>query len=357
MAIKPEALQESLRRGAAALRPLYVLVGDEALLALESAAAIRHAARAAGHAEREVFSVDPYFDWSRLIGATQSMGLFAERKIVELRMPSGKPGRDGGESLQRWVQALDANVVAIVTLPKPDGAARKSSWFGALESHGVVVSCDTVPRGELPRWIAQRMRRHQQGATDDALQFMAERVEGNLLAAHQEIEKLALLYPPGQLSFEQVEQVVADVARYDVFQLSEVTLAADAPRQLPRLERMLDGLRAEGESPVLVHYTIAQDIRQLLACKEAMARGASGFSLFREAGVWGPRQALFERVLPRVDAAALRPLVREAAAVDLIVKGLPQPGLPREPWAALHHLALALVQALQPKLKLALHAG
>ncbi|MDE2048636.1 MAG: DNA polymerase III subunit delta, partial [Betaproteobacteria bacterium] len=168
----------------------------------------------------------------------------------------------------------------------------------------------------------------------------------------QEIEKLALLYPAGQLSFEQVEQVVADVARYDVFQLSEATLAAD----VPRLERMLDGLRAEGESAVLVHYTLAQDIRQLLVCKQAMALGKPVAFALRESGVWGPRQSLFERVLPRLDAQALRPLVRQAAAVDLIVKGLPQPGLPREPWAALHHLALGLMQALQPKLRLALRA-
>ncbi|MBU6436049.1 MAG: DNA polymerase III subunit delta [Betaproteobacteria bacterium] len=352
MALRPEALIDALARNPAALKTLYALVGDEALLAQEAADALRKAGRAAGYSEREVYTVDPYFDWSGLIGATAAMGLFATRKIVELRMPSGKPGRDGGDALVRWLAALDDSVLALVTLPRPDGATRKSAWYAALESQAVVVACDAVPRHELPRWIAQRLRRNGQGAGDDALQFMADRVEGNLLAAQQEIEKLALLYPAGQLSFEQVEQVVADVARYDVFQLSEATLAAD----VPRLERMLDGLRAEGESAVLVHYTVAQDIRQLLVCKQAMALGKPVAFALREAGVWGPRQSLFERVLPRLDAQALRPLVRQAAAVDLIVKGLPQPGLPREPWAALHHLALGLMQALQPKLRLALRA-
>lgn len=352
MAIKPDALPDLLKRS---IKPLYVLVGDEHLLAQEAGDLIRAAARAAGYGgegERSIFIVDQWFKWGVLRGATQSMGLFAQKNLIELRMPTGKPGRDGAEPLADWAASLDDNTVAIVTLPRLDGTARKSQWFAALQAHGLEVACDTVPRSELPRWIAARMRRHQQTADDDTLAFMAERVEGNLLAAHQEIEKLSLLYPAGRLSLQQVEQVIADVARYDVFKLSEAVLAADAARLL----RMLDGLQAEGESPVLVHFQIAQDVRQLIGCKDAMAVGKPAQQALREHGVWGPRQFLFERALPRLDAAALKPLLHEAAAVDLIVKGLPQANLPREPWAALRHLALGVVDVLKGHRRLALAA-
>jgi DNA polymerase III subunit delta len=269
------------------------------------------------------------------------MGLFGDKKIVELRMPTGKPGRDGGDALSAWAAALDEHTVAIVTLPKPDGATRKTAWFGALEAHAVIVACEALPRSEISRWVATRMRRNQQTAADDALGFMAERFEGNLVGARQEIEKLAMLFPAGKLTLAQVQAVVADVARYDVFQLGEALLHADTPRVL----RMLDGLQAEGESPVLVHHTLQQDIRQLLATLEATSSGKPMQLALREAGVWGPRQFLFERVAPRMSVHSLKPLLGEAAAVDLICKGIPQPGLPREPWAALRHLALGLIGA------------
>lgn len=351
MSIKAEALNDALKRG---LKSLYVLVGDEGLLAQECADAIRAAAREQGYAEREVYTVDQYFKWDVLQGATQSIGLFSEKKIIELRMPTGKPGRDGGDALAAWAQQVsgDDAVLAIVSLPKPDGAARKSAWFGALTTQGVEVLCDTVPRAQLPQWIAARMRRHGLTASEEVLRSMAERMEGNLLAAHQEIEKLALLFPAGAVTAEQVQRVTVDVARYDVFALSDTVLGGDVPRLL----RMLDGLRAEGESPVLVHFTLAQDVRQLHACKQAMSSGQSLQQALREAGVWGARQYAYERVLPRANADALKPLMKEAAQVDLICKGLPQKGLPRDAWQALQHLALGLVAAVSSTRKLALAA-
>lgn len=356
MPIKPDALAESLKRG---LKPLYALIGDEPLVALECADVIRSAARAQGFTERQVFIVDTYFKWQALASATASMGLFDDRKLIELRMPTGKPGRDGSEPLATWCAALvgdakgsDLSTLAIVTLPKPDSAARKAVWFGALESNALVVSCDAIARNELPRWIATRLRRHQQSASDDALSFMAARFEGNLVAAHQEIEKLALLYEPGKLELAQVQAVVANVARYDVFALSDAALNGDVPRVL----RMLDGLQAEGESPVLVHFTLQQEVRQLLAVKVALASGKPIQMALREAGVWGPRQITLERVAPRVNAQTLAPLLAEAAAVDLICKGLPQPDLPREPWAALRHFALGLIAAASNGKALALAA-
>jgi DNA polymerase III subunit delta len=341
MPIKAESIHDALKRG---LKSLYVLVGDEALLAQESADAIRAAARAQGYTERDVFVVDTYFKWDVLKGATQAMGLFSDKKIIELRMPTGKPGRDGGEALAAWAQGVSEldTVLCIVTLPKPDGTARKSQWYAALTTYGIEVLCDSVPRAQLPPWISARMRRHGLSAPPEVLLQMAERMEGNLLAAHQEIEKLALLYPQGLLSAAQVHSVTTDVARYDVFNLSETVLAGD----VPRLMRMLEGLRAEGESAVLVHFTLAQDARQLMLCKEAVLTGKPVQMALREAGVWGPRQYSFERVLPRVELPALQALVREAAQVDLICKGIPQRGLPREAWQALQHLALGMVHAV-----------
>ena len=340
MAIKPDGLADALKRG---LKPLYAMIGDEPLLALECADQIRAAARAQGFTERSTFTVDTYFKWGELAQATASMGLFGDKKIIEVRMPTGKPGRDGGDALSAWCASLDHNTAALITLPKPDGASRKTAWFGALETHALTVACDALPRGEIGRWVATRMRRNQQTTGDDALAFMAERFEGNLIGARQEIEKLAMLFPAGKIELAQIQAVVADVARYDVFQLGEAVLHADTARVL----RMLDGLQAEGESPVRVHHTLQQDLRQLLVVLEATSNGKPLPLALREAGVWGPRQFLFERIAPRLSLSALKPLLAEAAAVDLICKGIAQNGLPREPWAALRHLALGLIGAAQ----------
>jgi len=205
------------------------------------------------------------------------------------------------------------------------------------------VQLDPVERTALPQWIAQRLARAGQRVAageegQRTLQFFADRVEGNLLAAHQEIEKLALLYPAGELSFEQVESAVLNVARYDVFKLSEAVLAGQAAR----VQRMLDGLKAEGEAEVLVHYALAEDIRALKRVKDAVAQGRPLPMVLREQRIWGLRERLFERVLPRLTETALANLLHAAHQVDGIVKGLKQPDWPADGWQALHRLALQL---------------
>lgn len=334
-------LNAHLQKG---LRSLYTLHGDEPLLLQEAADAIRAAARAQGYTERTVHTVaGAHFDWSEVLAAGSSLSLFADRQIVEVRIPTGKPGKDGSAAIQQLVAQAQGNdaTLTLFMLPRLDFATRKGAWFGALEGGGVVVQLEAVERAALPQWIAQRLQQQGQHVAageegQRTLQFFADRVEGNLLAAHQEIQKLGLLYPQGELSWAQVESAVLNVARYDVFKLSEAVLSG----QVARVQRMLDGLQAEGEAEVLVHYTLAEDIRALKRVKDAMAAGQPLPMALKAQRIWGPRERLFERVLPRLSPARLNHLLQSAHQVDGIVKGLKAPDWPQDGWQALHRLAL-----------------
>lgn len=336
-------IAQHLQRG---LKSLYALHGDDALLVQEAADAIRAAARAQGYTERTVHTASgANFDWSEVLAAGGSLSLFAERQIVEVRVPSGKPGKDGSVALQRMAEAAQGNdsTLTLVLLPRLDKATQSAAWFAALDSFGVTVKVDPVERAALPQWIAQRLARQDQrvAAGDEGqrtLQFFADRVEGNLLAAHQEIQKLALLFPPGELGFDQVESAVLNVARYDVFKLSEAVLAG----QVARMQRMLDGLQAEGEAAVLVLHTLSEDIRALQRVKQAVAGGRPLPVALREQRIWGARERLFERVLPRLTPMVLDNLLHATHAVDGIVKGLKVADWPADGWQALHRLAFML---------------
>ena len=335
-----------------ALRPLYVLHGDEALLAQEALDAIRAAARAQGYTERSSFTAaGANYDWSAVLAAGGSLSLFADKQIVEIRVPSGKPGKDGSAALQQIAAGAAGNdgVLTLVVLPRLDKATRGSAWFASLEGAGVAIQIDPVERAQLPAWIAQRLaaqgQRVQAGeAGQRTLQFFADQVEGNLLAAHQEISKLGLLHPAGELTLEQVEAAVTNVARYDVFKLSEAVLAG----RRERVQRMIDGLQAEGVAAVLTHYALAEDIRALKRVKDAMAAGKPLPMALRSERVWGLRERLFERVLPLLTERQLDALLDAAWRVDGIVKGLQHPGWPADPWQALHRLAQSLAGACAP---------
>ncbi len=345
MQLRAEQLAAHLQRG---LKPLYVVHGDEALLAQEAGDAIRAAARIAGFDERKVFSVGgAHFDWSAVLGAAQEMSLFAKAQLIEISLPSGKPGKDGAEALQRYCERLSEDVLMLLHCPRLDGQQLKSAWFAALEGAGVAVRVDTVDRAALPGWIAQRLAHQDQRVMPGeegqrTLAFFADCVEGNLLAAHQEVLKLGLLYPNGELSFEQVESAVLNVARYDVFKLGEAVLGG----RLKRALRMLDGLRAEGEAAVRVHWTLAEDIRALARVQEAVVAGKPLPLALREARVWGVREKLFERALPLLPSALLDRLVRDASICDGLVKGLKHPDWPTDPWDGLRVLMLRLLQPL-----------
>jgi DNA polymerase III subunit delta len=344
MNLRPEQLAAHLAKG---VQPLYTIHGDEPLLAQEAGDAIRAAARAAGYSERKVFTVGnaAHFDWDGFLAAAQSMSLFAERQLIELRVPNGKPGKDGSEALQRYCEALSEDVVTIIHCPKLDWQQAKSGWFTALEMAGAMIKVDAVERRELPAWIAKRLAAQGQRVADGeegqrTLAFFADRVEGNLLAAHQELQKLALLHPVGVLGFDQVEAAVLNVARYDVFKLGEAVLAGQVGRAL----RMLEGLEAEGEGAVLVHWTLAEDIRALKRIKDAMADGQPLPVALKQARVWGAKERLFERVLPALADHQLAHLVQAASVCDGVIKGLKHPEWPLDPFAAIKRLALLVMQ-------------
>jgi DNA polymerase-3 subunit delta len=345
MQVRPEQLEATLARG---LKPLYTVHGDEALLAQEAADTIRAAARNAGYGERKVFTVSGnHFDWSGVLGAAQAMSLFADRQLIEIRIPSGKPGKEGSEALQRYCAQLGDDVLTLVTCPKLDFQQMKAAWFSALDGAGVTVRVEPVERKALPVWLAQRLARQGQRvaageAGQQTLAFFADRTEGNLLAAHQELQKLALLYPAGELSFEQIEAAVLDVARYDVFKLGEAILAGQVARAL----RMLDGLRAEGEAAVLVHWTLSEDLRGLARARAALDDGKPMPLALRDARVWGTKEKLFERALPSLSDHQLQHLITAASVCDGLVKGLRHPDWPDDAWDGLKHLMLMMLQPL-----------
>jgi DNA polymerase-3 subunit delta len=345
MLLKADGLAAHLQaRGkSGALAPIYVVAGDEPLLAIEAADAIRTAARAMGYSEREVLHADARFDWSRLEQATTALSLFAEKRIVELRLPGGKPGKAGGEALRAFAESPPADLLALISLPRLDRDTRGSRWAAALEHAAVWIDVEKIERQALPEWIGGRLARNRQRACREALEFIADRVEGNLLAAHQEIGKLALLHPPGELSLEQIADAVLNVARYDVYALAPALLAGDGGRAL----RLLEGLRVEGEPLPLVLWVVAEELRTLLRAQEAVAGGKPFGAVARELRIWGPREKLMPKALRRLPAATLAALLARCADVDRLVKGLAAPGRDSDPWLELGDIALACAAGSQ----------
>lgn len=317
MLISSEDLPRQLASG---LKPLYVVYGDALLLTLEAADSIRAAARTAGYNERETLIAEQYFKWGELRNSAQSLSLFATRKVIDLRIPSGKPGVEGGQALQDYCTNLTDDVLTLITLPKLDKATQKSRWFSALAEHGVMISADDIPRSALPNWLAMRLKRQEQTTDQATLEFLADRCEGNLLAAYQEIQKLALLFPAGTLSFDQVKDAVMDVARYDIFKLSEALLTGNSARFV----RILDGLRAEGTATVLVLWAISEEIRTLGKVLQATRQGASLDSALRDARAWGARRGLIENAVRRITFPHVERAMQQAARLDKTIKGLRQ---------------------------------
>jgi DNA polymerase-3 subunit delta len=331
MLLKGEQLAAHLERE---LRPLYVLYGDEPLLVLEAADAIRAQARRAGYSEREVLTVLPHFDWGQLLAAGSNLSLFGDRKLIDLRIPSGKPGKEGSNALQQWCQHLSPDNLLLITLPALDWREEKAAWFTALVNAGVAIKLNAPPLNELPGWLIGRLRRQQQSAELDSLQFIAERVEGNLLAAHQEIQKLGLLYPPGKLSLAQIRDAVLNVARYDIDGLRDALLAGDTLR----LTRTLDGLMQEGEAPPLVLWAMSEEIRALAGIRAGLDAGRPIDGLLRDAKVWGPRVTPIKKALQRLSTAKLEAALRHAGQIDRLIKGVGQGKV----WDELLRLGLTL---------------
>jgi DNA polymerase-3 subunit delta len=337
MQLRPEALDGHLAKG---LAPLYVITSDEHLLALEAADRIRRTARAAGYSERDVLSVERTFKWGELLAANQALSLFGDKKLIELRIPTGKPGKDGSAALQAYAKDLSPDNLTIITLPKLDWQTAKAAWVTSLQQAAIYIEIPTVERAQLPNWIGARLAAQGQSADRSSLDFIADRVEGNLLAAHQEIQKLALLHEPGKLSFEQVHDAVLNVARYDVFKLSEAMLAGD----VARLVRMLEGLKGEGEALPLVLWAVSEEIRTLLKLKSGMAQGRPLGALMKENRIWGPRERMMDPALRRIRLATLEAALQDAAQVDKMVKGLRAKAFAGDAWDAMLQLALKVAR-------------
>ena len=337
MQLRIDALDTHLGKS---LAQLYVISSDEHLLALEAADKIRRAARAQGFSERDVLTVERSFKWGELLAANQALSLFGDKKLIELRIPTGKPGKDGGAALQAYAKDLSPDNLTLITLPKLDWATQKAAWVASLQQAAVYIDIPIIERAALPGWIGTRLAAQGQSADRQGLDFIADRVEGNLLAAHQEIQKLGLLHEPGRLTFEQIHDAVLNVARYDVFKLSEAMLGGD----VARLVRMLEGLKGEGEALPLVLWAVAEEIRTLLKLKAAMAQGRPLGVLLKEYRIWGPRERLMEPALRRISLGALDTALQEAAQVDKMIKGLRPKGFSGDAWDAMLQLALKVAR-------------
>lgn len=315
-AVRSEQLEAHLARE---LRPLYAIHGDEPLLSLEAGDAIRARARAEGFSERVALVAERNFDWGQLAASAASLSLFSERKLIELRIPSGKPGVEGTEAIEAFCADLPPDVLTLVMLPRLDRAGRSTPWFQALEAKAVVVNVFPVERPRLPEWIAARLARQKQHASPETLRFLADCVEGNLLAAHQEVQKLALLRPAGELDFDAVRESVMNVARYDAGKLAEAMLSGDRLR----LARMLAGVRGEGEAAPRVLWLLAEEIRAVCRVQDGIAAGRPLAEVLREARVWGDaRQTLVGGAARKFSRGSLLAALEHAAGVDRIVKGV-----------------------------------
>ena len=302
------------------LQRLYVLTGDEALGQKESLDAIRTAARSQGFEERTSLMVERYFNWQQIHSYSQSISLFAQRRLLEINIPSGKPGVDGSKMLQALASKPIPETTVVIILPILEWEAKSSAWFTALENQAVMITLATVSAANLPEWIARRLKNQGQHTSPQTLEFPAHQVEGNLLAADQEVQKLGLLYPKGELSDEKVREAVLNVSRYNAFQLGEALLAGDTARTV----RILQALQEEGEQPVAVMNPLMWVLRPLIHIKQAEMRGENVLSAMTNARIFGEKQTLVKNALARLSLRQLEAAMQKLGDIDKTAKGVMQ---------------------------------
>ncbi|WP_047553280.1 DNA polymerase III subunit delta [Methylotenera sp. G11] len=333
MRLAQAQLESHLKQG---LRALYVLVGDEPLAQRECLDAIRAAARAQGFDERTSLTAERNFNWQQLQHYGQSISLFASRRLLELVIPSGKPGIDGGKALQALAMQAIPDTTLVIILPALERDAKNSAWFNALETHAQTITLNEVDAASLPKWIANRLAQQGQHTGSQTLEFLAHQVEGNLLAANQEVQKLGLLYPQGELSDETVREAVLNVSRYDAFQLGEAVLQGDAERTV----RILQGLQDEGENAVAVMNPLMWVLRPLVRIKQAEMRGENISNAMASARIYGDRQALVKRALSRLSLRQLEAALQKLADIDRTAKGV----MPGDAWLEISRLCFGLAK-------------
>ncbi|MDP1645050.1 MAG: DNA polymerase III subunit delta [Thiobacillus sp.] len=333
MNIPAERLPDQLARGLAAL---YVVVGEEPLAAQEAGDAIRAAARAAAHSERTIFTVQGRYNWQGIFASSDNLSLFAERRLTEIRIPSGKPGVDGAKALETYAARLPADTLTLISLPGLDWKAMKSRWFSALAAAGVVVEARPIDRAQLPAWIDRRLVKQGLRADRAALEFLADQVEGNLLAAQQEIDKLALLLPPGAVTLADVEHAVVDVSRLEADALQDALYAGDGAR----FAQVVTDLKDAGEAVPAILWQVSSAVQLLLRLKLAVAQGDSLSGVMRT--LWGrdkQRAPQIERAVKRLSLGRVESALADLALIDRQAKGLERVG---DPWDTLLRMGLTL---------------
>ncbi|HEX3060655.1 MAG TPA: DNA polymerase III subunit delta [Usitatibacter sp.] len=315
-------LDASLKKG---LAPLYAIHGPEALVVLEAADRIREAARKDGATEREIFFAEPGVDWSRLGASASNMSLFASKRLVEIRIPTGKPGAEGGKAIAAYCAKLPDDAITLIVLPELDWQSLKTAWFAAIEAAATVIEAKPVTRDELPEWLAERMSRQGQRASLETLEWLADRVEGNLLAAKQEVEKLGLLLPKGEIPLEAIREAVTDVSRFERDALIDAMHAGDAGK----VARVVESLKAEGEPLPLLLWTLAEELRKVMAIMAGQ----------RPRGWLSPERAeALAKIARRHDRASIDRELLRAHHIDRMIKGV-EPG---DPWDSVVELALGI---------------
>lgn len=331
MRIQAQQLAARLEQNIA---PVYLLSGDEPLQLGEAADSVRSAARHAGYSSRMIMEAGARFDWNQLTQEANSMSLFAEQRIIDLRIASGKPGRDGSASLSAYCERIPDGTLLLITLPKLDKSQLNSKWFKALDRAGITMQVWPVDRQRLPAWISQRMSAAQLIPEPGVTDMLAEQVEGNLLAARQEIEKLLLLHGTGSISMEQLRNAISDSARFDVFGLVDSALSGNSAR----CTRMLSGLRAEGMATPVILWALAREIRSLASISRSVANGVRPEHAMAQAKVWSNRQPLVRKGLLRIPVTRWERLLSYCQYADSAVKG----AVRTDPWLLLEQITLGM---------------
>jgi DNA polymerase-3 subunit delta len=321
-------------RPADRLLPVYLISGDEPLQLGEAADAVRRQARQTGFTEREVLEQGTGFDWQSLSHAADSLSLFAERRILELRLSSPRVGAEGSQALCSYAQRPPEDTLLLITCPKLDRGQLGSKWVKALEQSGALVQVWPVEGRQLSAWIERRLRSRGLVPGPEVVAMLAARVEGNLLAAAQEIDKLVLVHGSGDVDAERLLEAVADSARFDVYHLADACLRGE----VRRAARMLSGLRAEAVPEAVVLWALTREIRLMARVAFAVDRGRSPSQAMAAQGIWERRRPLLQQGLKRLSTAELWTLLKVCARIDRVIKGR-EPG---DPWDALHRLTVRL---------------
>ena len=341
MKLYPDKLAAQLNKG---LSRAYIVSGDEPLLVQESCDLIRAGLKARGFAERDLFHVEAGFDWNSLLFSANSMSLFSQQRLIEVRLASGKPGDAGGKALIQLVSQLNEDTVLLLVLPRLDQSSQRTKWFKTIESDAAFVQVWPIEARELPRWLDARFRQAGLKATRDAVRIMATRLEGNLLAAVQEIQRLKLIVSGREVDVEDVIDGVADSARYDVFKLIDAAMLGD----MNRCVRMTTGLKAEGVEPLFVVNMLSRELRSLESMKSQVINGKNQREVFKKARVWDKKVPMVTRCLERHDLRKLQELQVSLGTIDRMVKGI----VAGEAWQELQTVILDLAGAtLMPRLR------